>query len=142
MKNWFRSRETTTVPDRPELIDAYKDGRKDEGRLGKRVVDDPRVDKANIKEAYGCGRRDERTRRRGSPLAAVLVTVVALAGAGVLYLAAREGSFTGGGKVVDANLSAASRTVQAPVRNAADNAGNALQDAGKNLKQTAGSDKH
>lgn len=147
MKPWFQRRDPTTdepvAVHRPDMLEAYKDGRRDEHRRVDHEVSHPhdRIDKADVKEAYERGRRDERARHRGSPLAAFLVLVVALAGAGALYLAAREGSFTGGGQVVDQNIHAASDRVQAPVRRAADSAGSALENAGQNLKQTAGANK-
>ncbi len=110
MKPWFQRRDPTTddpvAADRPDMLEAYKEGRRDEHRRVDRELSHPhdRIDKADVKEAYERGRRDERARHRGSPLAAFLVVIVALAGAGALYLAAREGSFTGGGQVVDQNI--------------------------------------
>lgn len=149
MKPWFQSRTVETVPaDHAEdLLDTYKAGRVDEHRRlehehleRERLA--PHVDKGDLKDAYERGRRDERARRRGSPLAVLLLVLVAVAGAGIMYLAMREGSFTGGGQVVDRNLSVAADKVAAPVRNAADNAGTALQNAGEGLKETAGSQDH
>jgi hypothetical protein len=64
-----------------------------------------------------------------------LIVLLAVVVAGVLlYLAAANGSFSRGGAVVDQALGNAA----APVRGAADKAGNALQDAGRSLKRTAG----
>ena len=71
----------------------------------------------------------------------MLVLVIAIAGGAVLFLAAREGSFSAGGQVIDRSVSSAADTVQQPVRNAADRAGSALQNAGQDLKQTAGNGK-
>ena len=100
------------VPGRAELSAAYEKGRKDEGRR-------PR-------------------RRRGSPLFSFLILIVVAAAAGLFYLAAQNGSFASGGAVVDQHLSQASQTVQAPFKHAADQAGNALENAGQTLKQKAG----
>jgi hypothetical protein len=147
MKSWFERRDPDThepvTAERAELLDAYKDGRQDEHRRVAREASDQheRIDKADVKEAYERGRRDERARHRGSPLAALLVLLVALAGVGVFYLAAREGSFASGGQVVDSNLNAAAERVQTPVRKAADSAGSALENAGQSLKQNAGEQK-
>ncbi len=99
-------------PGRAELSAAYEKGRKDEGRR-------PR-------------------RRRGSPLFSFLILIVVAAAAGLFYLAAQNGSFASGGAVVDQHLSQASQTVQAPFKRAADQAGNALENAGQTLKQKAG----
>ncbi len=62
---------------------------------------------AEIRKAYERGRRDERSRHKSHPVLAVLVFMVALAGAGMMYLAAREGSFSRGGEVVDLKLASA-----------------------------------
>ena len=145
MGSWFERRDRDipeAIPaDREDLLDAYKEGRKDERT---RVVHDgkhERIDAVDVRQAYERGRRDERARHRGSPLAALLVLLVAMAGGAVLFLAAREGSFTRGGEVIDRNVQAAAQTAQAPIRNAADNTGNALRNAGDNIKDTAGSGK-
>ncbi len=73
---------------------------------------------AEVRAAYDRGRRDERARRRRSPLMALTVGSAALVGGAVLALAALEGSFQTGGAVVDRQVS-----------NAAAQAGKALQDA-------------
>jgi len=86
------------------------------------------------RDAYDRGRRDERARHRGSPLLALIMLVVALAGGTMIYLAAREGSFARGGQVVDQTLGQAA----APAKSVAESAGNALEGAGQSLKQTAG----
>ena len=89
--------------------------------------------------AYVAGRRDERKRRGFSPLVGFLLLLVIAIGAVLIYLAVTRGSFSAGGAVVDNSLSTATAKVAAPVHNAADKAGDALQNAGSNLKQTAGS---
>jgi hypothetical protein len=143
MRPWTQKRDSDggppESPERAELLEAYKDGRQDERRrVGRDVSAHSRIDRLDVREAYERGRRDERARHHGSPLAAFLVLVIALAGGAVLFLAAREGSFTAGGQVVDRNITTAAQKMQTPVRNAADNAGSALENAGQNLKQTAG----
>ncbi len=115
---------------------AYRDGRIDEHRRVDAVAT------ASANDAYDRGRRDERARRRGSPLLTILLLIVVAIGAVLIYFAIRNGSFSSGGAVVDQKLSNAAATVQAPIRGAADKAGTALQNAGSNLKQDAGSSKN
>jgi hypothetical protein len=97
--------------------------------------------KAELNAAYEKGRRDEarrRPRRRGHPLFGLLILMVVAAAAMLFYLAAQNGSFAGGGAVVDKDLATASQTAQAPIRRAADRAGDTLENAGQTLKQKAG----
>ena len=96
------------------------------------------VAKSDLDAAYRRGRRDEAKRHRGSPFLAFLGLIAVAAIALVIYLAVQTGSFTNGGAVVDSNLQNASQTVQAPVKRAEDKAGAALENAGQNLKQSAG----
>ena len=91
--------------------------------------------------ADAAGRRDARRRGGFSPLLGFLLLVVIVIGAVMIYLAVTHGSFSAGGQVVDNSLSNATAKVEAPVHNAADKAGDALQNAGSDLKQTAGSGK-
>jgi hypothetical protein len=113
------------------LQKAYEKGRAQE----RTQVHDPAVtDRTSAtevdvasKRAYERGRRDERARRHGSPLLTVVLLLAAAAGAVVLYLAISQGSFARGGALVDQNLSNATQTVAAK-------AGDALQNAGANLK--------
>lgn len=97
-----------------------------------------RSDEKALRDAYERGRRDERARRPTFSLVSVAVLLAAIVGGGALFLAFKEGSFSQGGAVVDHSLSSAAETVQAPVRGAADRAGNALENAGQNLKEKAG----
>lgn len=127
------------VADAPEPLDAYKDGRRDE-RL--QVEDESTLSKehrAAINDAYERGRREERLRRRSSPLLSFVILLVVLVGGGLIYLAFKNGSFSSGGAVVDQSLAKVSQSAQAPIRGAADKTGDALQNAGQNLKQNAGS---
>ncbi len=111
---------------------AYRDGRVDERRHVKAATGVTRED------AYARGRRDERARRRGSPLLTLLLLIVVAIGAVLIYFAIQNGSFSNGGAVVDQKLSNAA----APLRGVVDKAGTALQNAGTNLKQDAGSGKN
>ena len=87
--------------------------------------------KEALRQAYEQGRREERARHRGHPLIAFVVFLVALVGAGMMYLAAREGSFSRGGEVVDQKLASAAGKAGA----AGQNASTAVADAGSNLQQ-------
>jgi hypothetical protein len=99
------------------------------------VKTDARAEAKAAKDAYERGRRDERTRHRSSPLLGFLLLIVAVIGGGMIYLAAREGSFAGGGQVVDKAVSQA----VAPAKSVAGSAGDALENAGQTIKKNAGS---
>lgn len=98
--------------------------------------------KTELNAAYEKGRQDEARRkpkrRRGHPIFSFLILLAVAVAAGMIYLAAQNGSFAGGGAVVDKDLATASQTAQAPFRRAADRAGDTLQNAGQVLKQKAG----
>lgn len=130
-ERWF-GRPATAADDR---LDAYKDGRADErARLREPVPNGAanRDARAIEAEAYDRGRREERLRHRGSPLLVFVTLVLVVVALIVLILAVRAGSFEGAGRQIDAML-------QRPVQNAADKAGNALQNAGQTIKNKAGS---
>ena len=74
---------------------------------------------ADVRKAYERGRRDERARHTGHPIISLAVFAVALIGAGLVYLAAREGSFSGAGQVVDHKLAIASDKAQLASQDAA-----------------------
>jgi hypothetical protein len=97
------------------------------------VVMKPGLEAKIWRDAYQRGRHDERGRRRASPLIGVIALLFLAATGGILYLAAREGSFAAGGQVVDQTLSQAA----APAKSAAGQAGEALESAGQSLKQEA-----
>jgi hypothetical protein len=67
---------------------------------------------ADVEKAYEKGRRDERGRHRSHPILGLLVAVVALIGGAMLVLAAREGSFADGGRVMDAQIAKAGAHAQ------------------------------
>ena len=95
-----------------------------------------------VREAYDRGRRDERARRprrHTSPFMALIVLVAAAAGVGAIYLGVQQGSFTRGGQVVDQKIAGVTAPAQQATRNAADRAGDALENAGQRIKQSAGS---
>ena len=127
------------VGDGADGVEAYKQGRADERATVDRDTvaarqDDTavRVDRGAINDAYDRGRREERLRHRGSPVLGLITAILVIIALAVLILAVRTGSFAGAGAVID-------HLIQAPVQGAADKAGNALQNAGQNLKDRAGS---
>ena len=77
---------------------------------------------AAVRAAFEKGKREgqlaERRRHRAHPIFAAVVGAAALVGAGALVLAAHEGSFSGGGQVVDRNISAAASQAGQAVQNA------------------------
>jgi hypothetical protein len=96
---------------------------------------------AAVRQAYERGRRDERAkrpRRRGSPLMTTLLVLAAAAGVFIIYLGVSQGSFGRGGQMVDQNINNATATAAGAVHNAADRAGDALENAGQTLKHTGG----
>jgi hypothetical protein len=92
---------------------------------------------ADVEAAYKRGRKDGRASKRRSPLLTLAVAVVALAGAGVIALAAREGSFSRGGQVVDQKLAVAADQAVISSRDAATAAAEAARDAGHTLRNSA-----
>jgi hypothetical protein len=106
------------------------------------------VDSTNVvagppdrRDAFAAGKRegrlDEKKRRRGHPVIGLLVALVAVAGAAMLALAVHEGSFTRGGQVVDQNLQAAAGQAQNAGAGALAKTGEAIQNAGTSIQQTA-----
>lgn len=85
------------------------------------------------------GRREARLHRRGHPVLGLLLGVVALAGAAMLALAAREGSFARGGQVVDQNLATAAGQAQNAGADALARTGQAIQNAGASLERKTAS---
>jgi hypothetical protein len=85
------------------------------------------VKAADVRAAFEKGKREgqlaERRRHHSHPILAAVVGLAALIGAGALALSAHEGSFSGGGQVVDRNLSAAAFQAGQAVQNA----GSAIQ---------------
>ena len=95
---------------------------------------------ADVDRAYERGRKEERARHRSHPVLALLVFAVAIAGAGMVFLAAKEGSFTRGGQVLDHKLGGVAEHAQAGSVHAAilvADAGRQVAIAGKSLKQNS-----
>jgi hypothetical protein len=106
------------------------------------IVTEPTPDPARspeAREAFRAGRRlgqhEARLRRRHHPVLGLLFGVVALAGAAMLVLAAREGSFARGGQVVDQNLQVAADQAQTAGADALARTGQAIRSAGDSLEQ-------
>jgi hypothetical protein len=96
---------------------------------------------AAVRQAYERGRREERAKRpprRGSPLMTTVLLLAAATGVFIIYLGVSQGSFGRGGHMVDQNIDNATATATGAVHNAADQAGDALVNAGQSLKHTAG----
>jgi hypothetical protein len=109
--------------------------------IGGRVDKDQRtsdaLDKADLREAYERGRRDERAARKRHPLLMTVTFLLALVGVALLAIAAAQGSFMRAGGVVDRQLSDAADRAAPAVNEAASNAGQNLRDAGAAAKARA-----
>jgi hypothetical protein len=93
--------------------------------------------RADLREAYERGRKDERASRRHHPVFMTFTFAIALVGLVLLALAAVNGSFTRAGGVVDDKLSVAVNRAEPQVRDAASQAGQSLKDAGQSVKAKA-----
>ena len=101
--------------------------------IGGRPGDDAKtadtLEKADLREAYEHGRRDERARRRRHPIGMTITFALALVGVVILGLAIWNGSFGRAGQVVDQSLSIAADQAAPMASQAAANAGQSLRDA-------------
>ncbi len=113
---------------RADLDHAYDKGRRDEHA-------DHVLTKDDVDKAYQRGRADERARHRGHPVLGLMIAVVALIGVGLVYLAWREGSFSGGGQLIDNKLAVASNDVSHTASQAVTGAGETVAGAGERVKQ-------
>jgi hypothetical protein len=114
---------------RTDEVEAYREGRADEhSKLQRTGVVSDRA----ATDAYDRGRHDERLRHRGSPVLGLITLVLVVIGLGVVFLAIRTGSFSNAGATID-------NMIQTPVHRAADKAGTALETAGQDIKNEAGS---
>jgi hypothetical protein len=107
------------------------------GRLEKDAKGPDALDKADLREAYERGRRDERSARRRHPLLMTITFALAVIGAALLALAAVNGSFMRAGGVVDERLNVAADRAGPAVNQAASNAGQRLRDAGGQVRNRA-----
>lgn len=108
----------------------------DETRVDTDVRTSDAMDRADLREAYERGRRDERASRRRRPVLMTFTFIAAAIGVVLLALAAINGSFAGAGGVVDQNLSIAANRAEPAVRSAASDAGQSLRDAAQPKTKT------
>ncbi|MFN3512849.1 MAG: hypothetical protein ACK41C_07390 [Phenylobacterium sp.] len=92
-------------------------------------VGDPAVEMDDLRAAYERGRRDAERGRKRHPVLMTLLVVAALAAGLFVVLAAREGSFAGGGARVDEGVTAAAVQAGPAVRDAAAEAEANLREA-------------
>ena len=119
--------------------DAYVKGQRDAHAADRSTLNERN---SAVREAYDRGRRDERARRprrHSSPFLALVVLLAAAAGAGAIYLGVQQGSFSRGGQVVDQKLQSVAQPATQATRNVANKTGDALENAGQRIKQSAGS---
>ena len=83
------------------------------------------------------GAKQERARHRGHPIRTLVVVLIALAGAAMLAVAAKEGSFSRGGQLVDQNIAVAADKAKVASADAAAQTGQAIQNAGTQIQQKA-----
>jgi hypothetical protein len=103
------------------------------GRLNDDATTSDAVEKADLREAYERGRRDERGRRKRHPIGMTLTFAAAAVGVVVLALALVNGSFGAAGMAMDQGLQIAK-----PVASqAAVNAGSQLRDAADQARTKA-----
>jgi len=93
--------------------------------------------KADLRDAYERGRRDERATRKRHPLLMTIVFLLAAVGAALLAMAAANGSFMRAGDVVDRQLNVAAERAAPVARDAAGDAGQSLRDAGRSIGNRA-----
>ncbi|MCR5877788.1 hypothetical protein [Phenylobacterium sp. J367] len=93
--------------------------------------------KADLREAYERGRRDERATRKRHPILMTFTFIAAAVGLALMGLAAFNGSFTRAGAVADQNLAVAANKAEPAVRDVASDAGQAIRDAGQSAKSAA-----
>ena len=86
------------------------------------------LERADIREAYERGRKDERASRKRRPILMTFTFIAAAVGVVLMALAAYNGSF-----VVDNNLAVAATQVEPVVRDVASDAGQSLREAGASI---------
>ena len=86
------------------------------------------------RDAYERGVADERARHKRNPLVTLLIALCAVLGIAVIALAVWKGSFSGAGETLDTTAEAAADQARVAGREVADESGEALQDAGRNLE--------
>ena len=107
------------------------------GRPGDTPTTPETLDKADLREAYEHGRRDERARRKRHPIGMTITFAAAIFGAVIVVLALVNGSFGAGGQVVDNSLQIAKEQAAPVASQAAADAGQSLKDAAQSAKSKA-----
>jgi hypothetical protein len=113
-----------------DLRGAYEQGRRDAGPATAERA--PLTDK-EVRAAYERGRHDAKSERKRHPIGMTVLFVAAALGLGVAAYAAFEGSFGRGGERLDSDLAVAADKAEPVVRDAAQQAGEQLKDAGQSL---------
>jgi len=101
------------------------------------VRDSVTITDKELRDAYDRGRRDEAARHHRNWLWIIVEALLALVGVIVLVLAALNGSFERGGRVIDEQLSIARVEAAPTIPNAAADAGTAIQNARDNNTNAA-----
>lgn len=91
------------------------------------------LERADIREAYERGRKDQRASRKRHPILMTFTFIAAAVGVVLMALAAYNGSFGRAGGVVDNNLAVAATQAEPVVRDAASDAGQSLRKAGASI---------
>src|SRR3712207_469291 len=86
------------------------------------------------RDAYQRGVADERARHKRNPLVSILIALCAVLGIAVIALAVWKGSFSGAGQTLDQTAGQAADQARVAGNEVADEAGEALQDTGRNLE--------
>jgi hypothetical protein len=136
--NLFRSTAPDAAVDGERRQDDFAKGQRDAHDVDRAALHERNT---AVRQAYDRGRRDERARRprrHGAPFFTFIVLLAAVAGVGAIYLGVQQGSFSRGGQVVDRKLQSVSQPASQASRNAANRAGDALENAGQRIKQSAG----
>ena len=98
----FATKSTLADPAVPIApAEAYREGRRDGHD---EHLQDARSTQVALDNAYERGRRDERLRRRQSPLTAIALFLLALVAIIVLVMDAVYGSFTAAGAAIDSAI--------------------------------------
>jgi hypothetical protein len=108
------------------------------GRPGDDATAPDTLDKADLREAYEHGRRDERARRKRHPIGMTVTFALAIFGVVMVALALVNGSFGAAGTQVDQSLMIAREQAAPAASQAAANAGQSLRDAAQTARDKAG----
>lgn len=88
----------------------------------------------DLRDAYDRGRRDEAVRHKRNWLGTIIEALLALVGIIVLVLAALNGNFERGGRVIDEQLWSARTEATPAIQNAASSAANTASNAVQDVR--------